>query len=221
MTVFALLAPDARGVRAAEMLAACVVLMIAVLTSGAPLRTRRAAIVVVALPVGGIAIGALVGSPPVTLTLSVTAFLAAATILVLVGGLARLVLDRGVELVAVFGALTVNLLVGLMFAYLIGALATGVDGGYFASGTDGTQADRVYFSFTALTTTGFGDFTARTRGGHALTVAEMLIGQLYLVTVIATLVGNLRPRPAGESSRLREAIGMPAPVHQPSDQTDG
>ena len=220
MTVFALLAPDARGVRAAEMLAAAVVLMIAVLTSGAPLRTRRAAIVVVALPVGGIAIGALVGSPPVTLTLSVTAFLAAATILVLVGGLARLVLDRGV-LVAVFGALTVYLLVGLMFAYLIGALATGVDGGYFASGTDGTQADRVYFSFTALTTTGFGDFTARTRGGHALTVAEMLIGQLYLVTVIATLVGNLRPRPAGESSRLREAIGMPAPVHQPSDQPDG
>jgi hypothetical protein len=49
----------------------------------------------------------------------------------------------------------------------------------------------VYFSFTVLTTTGFGDFTAATSVGHALAVVEMLLGQLYLVTVIGILVGNL------------------------------
>jgi len=47
-----------------------------------------------------------------------------------------------------------------------------------------------------LTTTGFGDLTARTAPGRALAVLEMLIGQLYLVTVIATLVGNLSRRAA-------------------------
>ena len=62
----------------------------------------------------------------------------------------------------------------------------------FASGTDGTQNARVYFSFTTLTTTGFGDYTAANRGGRALAVLEMLLGQLYLVTVIGLLVGNLR-----------------------------
>ena len=54
----------------------------------------------------------------------------------------------------------------------------------------------MYISFTVLTTTGFGDLTARTAPGRAITVLEMLIGELYLVTVIATLVGNLRRRPA-------------------------
>ena len=220
MTAFALLARDARGVRAAEMLTAGAVLIVAVLTSGAPLRTRRAAVVVVGLAVAAVAIAELAGTPPPALTFGATAFLAAATIAVLVGGLARLVLHRGVVLTAVFGALTVYLLVGLMFGYLIGAIATGTDGGYFAGGGDATQPDRVYFSFTALTTTGFGDLTAATRSGHTLTVLEMLIGQLYLVTVIATLVGNLRPRPAGESSRLRDALGMPTAVHQPGDQPD-
>ena len=98
----------------------------------------------------------------------------------------------GVVVTAVFGALTIYLLIGLAFAFLIGAIATGAGGDYFAQGTDGTQAQRVYFSFTSMTTTGLGDFTTATRVGNSLTVLEMLIGQLYLVTVIATLVGNLR-----------------------------
>ena len=45
-----------------------------------------------------------------------------------------------------------------------------------------------------LTTTGFGDFTADTPVGHALAVLEMLIGQLYLVTVIGVLVGSFAGR---------------------------
>ena len=42
----------------------------------------------------------------------------------------------------------------------------------------------MYYSFTVLTTTGFGDLTAAEPVGHALAVVEMLGGQLYLVTVI-------------------------------------
>jgi hypothetical protein len=56
----------------------------------------------------------------------------------------------------------------------------------------------VYFSFTTLTTAGFGDLTARTDLGHTLTVFEALIGQIYLVTVVSLIVSNLgrRGRPA-------------------------
>ena len=56
------------------------------------------------------------------------------------------------------------------------------------------QGSRVYFSFTALTTTGFGDLAAATEAGRALVVVEMLIGQLYLVTVIGLLVGSFGRR---------------------------
>ena len=68
---------------------------------------------------------------------------------------------------------------------------------FFAQGGDGSQGDRVYYSFTVLTTTGFGDFTAATPVGHAMAVVEMLLGQLYLVTVIGVIVGDF----AGRRSR--------------------
>ena len=46
-----------------------------------------------------------------------------------------------------------------------------------------------------MTTTGYGDLTPLTRTGHALAVLEMLIGQIYLVTVIGLLVGGLTVAP--------------------------
>ena len=192
VAIFALIAPEGRGARTLELLAAGATLLVAVLTSRAPATTRRAAGGGLAVGVLGAGVVATFGHPHPALTLAATALLLAATAGVILAGLVRLVIERGVVLLAVFGALAVYMLVGLGFAFLIGTLATAGSGPYFASGTDATQSARVYFSFTALTTTGFGDYTAATRGGRALVVLEMLVGQLYLVTVIATLVGNLR-----------------------------
>ena len=154
--------------------------------------TRRAAGLVVTVAVLGAGLAGAIGSPHPALTFAATAFLLATAGGVILAGLVRLIVDRGVVLQAVLGALAVYMLVGLTLGFIIGALATGVSGPYFASGTDATQSARVYFSFTTLTTTGFGDYTAATRGGRALAVLEMLVGQLYLVTVITLLVGNLR-----------------------------
>jgi hypothetical protein len=192
VAIFALIASDGRGVRAIELLAAGATLLVAVLTSRAPATTRRAAGGGLSVAVLGAGVFAAVGHPHPALTLAATTLLLAATVGVILAGLVRLVIERGVVLQAVFAALAVYVLVGLTFGFLIGALASGGSGPYFASGNDATQSARVYFSFTALTTTGFGDYTAATRGGRALVVLEMLVGQLYLVTVIATLVGNLR-----------------------------
>ncbi len=52
----------------------------------------------------------------------------------------------------------------------------------------------MYFSLSVLTTTGFGDFTAGQPVGRALAVLEMLVGQLYLVTVIGLMIGNFAAR---------------------------
>jgi hypothetical protein len=102
-----------------------------------------------------------------------------------------------VTLRAVAGALTIYLLIGLGFGFLVGLVAELGSGPYFAQGTNGNEAVWAYFSFTVLTTTGFGDYTPATHVGHAVAVIEMLAGQLYLVTVIGVLVGNfVRRRPA-------------------------
>ena len=105
----------------------------------------------------------------------------------------RLVRGRGVTLQVVAGALAIYLLLGLTFAMLI-AFVAAIDDPVLRVGDGRDPGDRVYFSFTVLTTTGFGDFTAATPLGHALAVGEMLAGQLYLVTVIGVIVGDLAGR---------------------------
>jgi hypothetical protein len=197
LAIYALSAPDTNAARVLQLLGAGAVLVVAVVTSRAPALIRWFVATSLAIAVLGAVAAAVFGHPRQTLALGVIALLLATTAAVVLAGLARLVGERGVVVQVVLGALAVYVLVGLVFAFAIGAIAKGSPGPYFTSGGDGSQSERVYYSFTVLTTTGFGDLTAATRGGRGLAVLEMLLGQLYLVTVIATLVGNLRASRAG------------------------
>jgi hypothetical protein len=94
------------------------------------------------------------------------------------------------------GVLAIYLLIGLMFALLGGAAAAIEGGPYFAGDPDTERSDFVYFSYVTLSTTGFGDLSPVTPIGQMLAVIEALIGQIYLVTVVAMIVANLRPRAA-------------------------
>ena len=94
------------------------------------------------------------------------------------------------------GAVCIYLLLGLIFTFLYGAIAALGSGPFFAQGTDGTPSIRLYFSYVTLATLGYGDYTAANALGRSLSVSEALLGQLYLVTVIALLVGNMGSRGA-------------------------
>ncbi len=75
---------------------------------------------------------------------------------------------------------------------------TNFSGGFFANGEAATGARCLYFSFTTLTTVGYGDLTAASNLGHTLSVTEALLGQIYLVTIVSVIISNLRPRRAGD-----------------------
>lgn len=92
---------------------------------------------------------------------------------------------------SVGGAICVYILFGILFMFLFSVLALLGHGPFFAQGTDGTRPLRLYFSYTTLATLGYGDYTAAGNLGHALAVLEALIGQLYLVTVVAVVVTRL------------------------------
>ncbi len=127
-----------------------------------------------------------------------TAAAVLAVLVVLTRGIVRLIRDHGVTLQAVAGALTTYLLIGLEFALVVRVLAGVSPHPYFEQATNAavTQSQEIYFSFTTLTTTGYGDLTPILNIGRTLSVLEMLIGQIYLVTVIGLLIGNLRRGPA-------------------------
>jgi hypothetical protein len=105
------------------------------------------------------------------------------------------VVDQGeANVQAVTGAVCVYVLIGILFVFLYGVLATLGSGDFFAQGTDGTRSLRLYFSFVTLATLGYGDYTAAGELGRTLAIVEALVGQLYLVTVIAVLVSRMRRR---------------------------
>ena len=102
------------------------------------------------------------------------------------------IVDQGeVNRQSVTGAVCVYLLIGIVFTFVYGAVAAIGHGDFFAQGTDGTPSIRLYFSYITLATVGYGDYTADGDLGRSLAVSEALLGQLYLVTVIALLVANL------------------------------
>jgi ion channel len=194
LVVFLIIAPAENWARAVALALEGAALIVAIATSRVrpTVRRRRALVGAAAGGIGAACV--LLGIVPQAAISAIGAIIAIAIPLELAGGLLRLVRRHGVTLQAVAGTLAIYLLVGLVFAFTIGSVARLGSGAYFAQGTDGTEGQHVYYSFTVLTTTGFGDLTAGTPVGRAIAVVEMLVGQLYLVTVIGLVVGNFAGR---------------------------
>lgn len=188
--VLEVLSPDADWSRALGIALAGGALSFAVATSRARAEVRRVRSITVAVFATVVVIAIAAGLLSDAVTFVIGSAIVAAIPVALGGGLIRLINTEGVTVQAVAGALAIYLLIGLLFASAIGFVAAVESGSYFAQGQHVNNGNIVYYSFTVLTTTGFGDFTAAHPLGHALAVLEMLIGQLYLVTVIGILIGN-------------------------------
>jgi hypothetical protein len=100
-----------------------------------------------------------------------------------------------ISVLTVLGAVCIYVLVGLSFAFAYEVVGAFGSQPFFASQEAETRSDYMYFSFVTMATVGYGDLTAQGGLGRALAVTEGLLGQIYLVTTVAALVGNLgRPR---------------------------
>lgn len=97
-----------------------------------------------------------------------------------------------VTLQSIYGALSAYLIIGLMFAASYAAVDHLSGGQFFAHGQPASTQTFQYFSFTTLTTLGYGDFTAAHNAGRAFAVLEALTGQVFLATLVARLVAAFR-----------------------------
>lgn len=110
----------------------------------------------------------------------------------IVHGLVRHFREEGrVTVQTMFGVLCIYLLLGSFFAFVYGVIDDLGSTPLFGPQVEGTTEDYLYFSFSTMTTTGYGDLTAATDLGRAFAITEQLVGQIYLVTVVAVIVGNL------------------------------
>ncbi len=98
-----------------------------------------------------------------------------------------------VTLQSIFGAISTYLIIGLMFSAIYAAIYFLHNQHFFADNRTGDLSNFQYFSFTTLTTLGYGDFTAAGSGGRAVAMLEAMTGQIFLATLVAKLVATFRP----------------------------
>jgi hypothetical protein len=125
----------------------------------------------------------------------------------------RVLAKPTVTVQSIYGALSAYLIIGLMFAAFFAAFQHLGSYPFFADHEKVTTQTLQYFSFTTLTTLGYGDYTAATNSGQALAVIEALTGQVFLATLVARLVTAYRV-PGSQSPPARQAppAGQAAPT---------
>ena len=102
--------------------------------------------------------------------------------------LSRVLRHRRVTSETVLGALCTYVLLGLLFAFVYLAVNDLGNAPFFAQEGPHLQSEYLYFSFVTLTTLGFGDLSPAVGLPQGLTVLEALLGQVFLVTLVARLV---------------------------------
>jgi len=167
-----------------------VVLLFALRTSGVRPHVRRIALAFVVVALVAVTVATATGSERLAAIVvgGVDALLAFAALAAILMRLSRHTVITGST---VAGAACAYLLIGLLFASVyafLGGLSTDP---FFAQTIVERSVDYLYFSFITLTTVGYGDLTAAADLGRMLAVFEALTGQLFLVTIVALVVGNL------------------------------
>jgi hypothetical protein len=188
--VFTAAGPDSSWGLGVLVLVQSATLVVAIWTSGLGRSAVLPSAVLVAFGIAVAALQILTSGD----TLTGAAWILNALLLVTVGVVIGIgVFDqRTVNQQSILGAICIYLLIGMLFTFMYGAVATLGSADFFAQGTDGTPSLRLYFSYVTLATLGYGDYTPTGDLGHTLAITEALVGQLYLVTVVAVIVGRLR-----------------------------
>jgi hypothetical protein len=171
-------------------------LMLALHAARVPPRRMRIAGAVVVAVVLGVVVASIAGSGRTVVGIAALAnalLVLLAPPAVVVGVRRDIGATGSVTVPVVAGVLCLYLLLGMFFAFTYAAVQNLGGAPFFAGGTAATSARSVYFSFVTLATLGYGDYTARSNFGHMLSVTEALVGEIYLVTVVAVIVSRLAP----------------------------
>ena len=137
--------------------------------------------------------------------------LAYAPVAIFVGMIGDMRARHRVTVRTIIGVLSIYLLIGLIFTFVFGIIASESSGTFFKHGVEGTSSDYLYFSYATLTTVGYGDLVANLHVGRSIAIIEALIGQIYLVSVVSLIVGNLGRLPSGGLAAVSSPRGGRAP----------
>jgi hypothetical protein len=188
--------------------------VVALTSSHTDARVVRAALALSALTIALAAVAA-VSDDHLWLNLASVIQVALLTVAML-AVLRRVVTSAEVGFRTILGALSVYTVLGILFTFAYGTIDRIQSGPFFEGTTHPGGSDFLFFSYTTLTTTGYGNLVPGGQPGRMIAGFEMMIGQIFLVTLVAGLVSLWRP---GEAlQRRRERRGQGPGAAQPPAQ---
>lgn len=195
VTIFAIVMLDASPwERLVSVTLVGIMLAFAMSTSQAPKTWRRVAVAAAPVLVVATALAAELGDEPATIRAALAGVITLLLLAVQVAIVRRLSTHLTISWNTIMGALCVYLLFGMIFAGIYAVAGHLEDGRLFVEQNTFTSTDTLYFSLITLTTVGYGDLTMRADATRITAAMEALIGQIYLITAVALLVGNLGRR---------------------------
>ena len=135
----------------------------------------------------------------------------------MVAVLIRVVGTAEVNARTILGAISVYTVLGLLFAFCFEAIGRLGSAPFFENHPVLHHSDYLFFSYTTLTTTGYGDLVPGGQPGRMLAGLEMMIGQIFLVTLVAGLVAVWRPGTGLKKRRERRMAEGGAGGTTPAD----
>jgi hypothetical protein len=172
--------------------------VVALTSSHARAATVRIALLLSGLTIGLAAIGAAAGGHSwLNLASAVQVVLLTVAMLAV---LRRVVTSAEVAFRTILGAISVYTVLGILFTFLYGMIDRIQSGAFFEGVPHPAGSDFLFFSYTTLTTTGYGNLVPGGQPGRMIAGLEMMAGQIFLVTLVAGLVSLWRP---GEGIRRR------------------
>lgn len=184
-------------------LATSVTSIVALTSSHVKARFVRRALWFSALAVGLAAIAAISGERTF---LNLASLVQIGLLAVAMGAvLRRVVLSAEIGSRTILGAISVYIALGIFFTFLYGTIDRLQAGAFFEGHPSPSGGDFLFFSYTTLTTTGYGNLVPGGQPGRLIAGLEMMLGQIFLVTLVAGLVSLWRPGEALQRRRERHA----------------
>ena len=131
----------------------------------------------------------------------------------------RIFAQRFISTETVLGAICVYLLIGFSFSFIYSGVAYVSGTPFFAGLSEASSNDYLFFSYSTLTTVGYGNLVPVGSIGQTFAMLEALFGQIYLVIVVARLVslwGQERPAPPPKRGPNEQKSGATPQEPDPS-----
>ncbi|GAB2460406.1 hypothetical protein HD599_001201 [Conyzicola lurida] len=172
---------------------------VAVILWVAEVRPRLRRIGWIVLAVAGIATAgtSLLGASGFYLDVVLAAASALAYLVAPMAIIAHIVRRDRVDGQALLAAIAAYILVGMFFTFVYNVIALVSSVATFGPDQPDSLTTQLFFSFTTLTTTGYGNIVPVSAGVQSVAIAEAITGQLFLVIAVARVVSGWTRRTNG------------------------